>query len=299
MFCKKCGQQIIEGTKFCMKCGTPVDSFTIPVSSVIPQKQHKNTGKIIVIILVSVIMIGLLLIGGMFVLENFWGNRNIQVEEEDKDEKEDKESDTNYISNTEIMEGTEVISGTEILADTEIFADTESIADTEILADTEIFNETEDETEHETEQLHKYEIVLKDISWTEAYKEAKSASNKYLVNIDSAKEWELIQSMLEDEKYKNCIFWIGAVRKGNESDYYWIDNKGSYVGDSLNDNSNWLTGEPTFYDDDLDLEERYVDIFFYKSENRWVWNDTIDDLVGLFSSYSGKIGYIVEIEAEE
>ena len=50
MFCKYCGSEIADSSKFCDKCGKPVDtqasSQTIPVSSTTsankPKKKHKK-----------------------------------------------------------------------------------------------------------------------------------------------------------------------------------------------------------------------------------------------------------------
>lgn len=145
---------------------------------------------------------------------------------------------------------------------------------------------------------HEYRIVVKDVTWTEAYEEAGNVPGGYLVNINSLDEWNTIQQLIEAEGKQEYIFWLGAMRSGNSQDYYWVNKDGYFVDGSINGNSNWLSGEPSFYDEEVDMEERYVDMFYRSSENRWVWNDTPDDIISLVSYYSGKVAYIVEIENE-
>ena len=39
-----------------------------------------------------------------------------------------------------------------------------------------------------------------------------------------------------------------------------------------------------------------MNLYFFKDENRWVWNDVPNDTIAVVPSYSGKVGYIVEYE---
>ena len=65
MFCKYCGSEIADSSKFCDKCGKPVDtqafSQTIPVSSTIPAnkppKKHKKIKFAVLGILLTVIIV--------------------------------------------------------------------------------------------------------------------------------------------------------------------------------------------------------------------------------------------------
>ncbi len=53
---------------------------------------------------------------------------------------------------------------------------------------------------------------------------------------------------------------------------------------------NWLSGEPTYYDED-GFDENYLMVF--KVNGVWYFNDATNDVS---MHYSGKMGYIVEVE---
>lgn len=298
MFCRKCGQEIRQGAKFCVKCGTPVpvqQSTQTEKKQVPPQvtagneQAKKNTsGKGIIIVLVCGIVLALAVILGLLIyyqtsVKDASEKMDAKIEDEwDEEKKKDLKNETE-----------EVIKETET---EKAEAEDAEAADTEVAA-----SEAEEAAaaeEIQEEKKHEYRIVVKDVSWTEAYQEAKSVPNGYLVNIDTEEEWNTILQQIQTEHREECIFWIGAIRRGNSQDYFWVDAEGNSVGESLNQSANWLTGEPTYYDAENDMEERYVDMFFSSGENRWVWNDTPDDLISLLSYYSGKVAYIIEIENE-
>ena len=153
-----------------------------------------------------------------------------------------------------------------------------------------------EEATSEVDVPHTYQIVVADVAWTEAYNQARNVENGYLVNIDSQEEWDLVMQLIQEQGHGDKIFWIGAMRKGSSYEYYWIDKDGNSVGGSLNGSSHWLTGEPTYYDNENEIDERYVEMFYSSSLNQWVWNDTPDDLLSIVPYYSGKIAYIIEIE---
>lgn len=300
MFCRKCGQEIRQGAKFCVKCGTPVSAQqptqTKKTQTPLPtaagsnkaKKEKKSTGgKGIIIGLICGIVVALAVIVGLLIFYQ----TSVKEASEEKDTKiEDEwdEEDRNSKNGTEAV----ILENDTEKTDAE---DTKA-ADTEMAA-----SEAEEVAvaeEAQEENIHEYRIVVKDVSWTEAYQEAKRVPNGYLVNIDTEEEWNTILQQIQSEQREKCIFWIGAIRRGNSQDYFWVDAEGNSVGESLNQSTNWLTGEPTYYDSENDMEERYVDMFYSSGENRWVWNDTPDDLISLLSYYSGKVAYIIEIENE-
>lgn len=147
-----------------------------------------------------------------------------------------------------------------------------------------------------TEKINTYKIVISDNSWTEVYNEALQYENGYLVHINSQEEFDYIVNQITREGHENTIFWLGGMRVGNSESYNWVNAMGNSTGPELNSQNFWMSDEPSFYDYDLEVDERYMNMFFYKSSNQWVVNDAPNDLVSIIPSYSGKIGYIIEIE---
>ena len=165
--------------------------------------------------------------------------------------------------------------------------------------------ETTAQTEPETEAgfqsgIHRYEYAMLDGTWEDAYLICK-AKGGHLVTFETQEEFDYVTSDLESKDQRGNMFYIGGRRDLSSSDYYWVDADNNLIGDPLNSltawNVNcWLTGEPSFRDTTLGLDEHVLDIFYYKDLGRWVWNDVPNDLLSAVSTYRGKIGYICEYE---
>ncbi len=165
--------------------------------------------------------------------------------------------------------------------------------------------ETTVQTEPETEAgfksgIHRYEYAMLNGTWEDAYQICK-AKGGHLVTFETQEEFDYVTSDLESKDQRGNMFYIGGRRDLSSSDYYWVDADNNLIGDPLNSltawNVNcWLTGEPSFRDTTLGLDEHVLDIFYYKDLGRWVWNDVPNDLLSAVSTYRGKIGYICEYE---
>ena len=211
-------------------------------------------------------------------------------------EESSTEEDRNRIEERDARDTEKSVKEEEI--PTEEPSETETQEDTEtpvVAAETETVSE---EDRPEKPKKHTYQIVAADVTWTEAFAAAQNIPGGYLVNINSEKEWNRIIKKIEQENMEGYVFWVGATRRGNSRDYMWVDKTGNTVGESMNNNDHWLAGEPSFFDSESNMEERYVDLFYSSTEERWVCNDTPDDLISLIPSYAGKVAYIVEIENE-
>lgn len=298
MFCRKCGKEVKQGAKFCVKCGTPISgdaplsqnvgtSVEIKKTQNVPdtqanEKKKSGKGLIIALLCVLVILIGVVAALLIYYITQGAGERNAQWEVEEVQERDadadDEDTDDEDTGDADIEHG-----------------DTEDTAVMEVTESTEASVAAQD-ADMSMEVSHTYQIVVADVSWTEAYSQARNVENGYLVNIDSQEEWDIIMQLINEQGYSDKIFWIGAMRKGSSDEYYWIDRDGGSVGGSLNASSHWLTGEPTYYDAENQIDERYVEMFYSSSLSQWVWNDTPDDLLSIVPYYSGKIAYIIEIE---
>lgn len=143
---------------------------------------------------------------------------------------------------------------------------------------------------------HHYEFIIKDCTWSEAFTEA-ALKGGYLVHFDTDEEYSAVKQELEP--YETIKFWIGGCRLNNAMEYHWIHADGTEGPEILNSDAYsayWLQNEPSFKDENLGKDEYYMNIFFYKKENRWVWNDVPDNIIEVMPNYAGKVGYIIEYD---
>lgn len=303
MFCTKCGNQIMSGAKFCVKCGAAVTQPVSGENAARPveetpsfeartPKKNKPWKVLIIVVFVLVLAIGaVVLIASQL---GQWGTTQDDDENiEDEDLEESTESDYSYnVPSTQTQETFSPENLTEETPTGDI--DTEAVSDNgEAGAEAE---ETQGGESVDYYAVHRYEIVIADVHWTEAYQLAMTVPNGHLVHINSEEEFQVITDQICEEGYQDIIFWLGGMRQGDSEEYYWIGNDGNVYGDVLNSSSHWLENEPSIYDQDLGTAEKYMDMFYRKSEDRWVWNDVPNELIELAPFYSGKVGYIVEIE---
>lgn len=305
MFCRKCGQEIKPGAKFCTKCGTPVQQQTSPQTPSVastpqaapasqvatpqvpvqPETKVEKKGKGLIIGLICLVVI-LLVIGAVLITYSMRqsGDNNEESDNEHKSTQEQltTEEITQKESESAVVE-TEKVTETEKAAESIVSESTEAM-----------FNSQSESTESAVP--HTYDVVVADVTWTDAYQQAKNVPNGYLVTFETQEEMDQVLAQITQEGYEDMIFMIGMTRRGDSEDYHWVDAEGDSIGDVLNTNANWLEGEPTLYDEQNSLDERYVDMFYSKSAGRWVWNDISNDVIGLLPYYSGKVAYIVEKE---
>lgn len=145
--------------------------------------------------------------------------------------------------------------------------------------------------------IHTYQIIVNDCTWEEAFEQCRQMGG-YLVRINSYEEYAAIVSQIQNEGYEKVHFYLGGRRDFYGSSYYWVneDNELMDDGPALNSvdawsTSAWMTGEPSYVDGDI--QEMYMNMFYYKSNLAWVLNDVPDDITGV---YPGQTGYICEFE---
>lgn len=149
--------------------------------------------------------------------------------------------------------------------------------------------------------IHRYEFVIKDCGWHQAYQESLQKGG-YLIRINSAEEYNYILQEISARGYDNIHFYLGGRRDANSTDYYWVDKDNVTYGVKLNGDpevwcyNEWMSGEPSYEDPQLQIDEPYLNIFYYSGENRWVWNDGPEDIPVTVPAFSQKVGFIVEYE---
>ncbi len=152
---------------------------------------------------------------------------------------------------------------------------------------------------------HRYEVVYDDLTWYEAL-DAADAKGGYLARIGSKDEFNAITTAIKDSGNKALNYWVGATRNANSNyyveDYYWVDAYLDPVSESLNGNSFWLTGEPSYYSyEEIDGVETFVEedsasLFYRSSADKWYMNDVPNDLLLYYDFYKGKIAYVIEYD---
>ena len=128
-----------------------------------------------------------------------------------------------------------------------------------------------------------YEVVKADVSWADA-EAAAEAKGGHLVVIDSAEKWTRV-AQLADESGLTYV-WIGLHRT-DSGELAWVK-------DNVDPVYNWASGEPSVHDTNGAAED-YV--LITRTNSGWYYNDCIGDPAGRYPQfYSGKIGYIIEID---
>lgn len=157
------------------------------------------------------------------------------------------------------------------------------------------------ETGSTTSANHRYELIVDDVTWKEA-EELCRQKGGYLATLTSKEEFDRVTRQIEDEGKTGISFFVGATRDEEYTDdygYHWVH-------DHRNDNmfssamgSFWLPGEPSYSeirDDNVTVEERYVDYIYRKSDGRGYLNDVTNDILEQAPSLKGAIGYICEYD---
>lgn len=283
-FCGECGAPIAQ-RKFCPECGAALKPGEMVCANCRTGKKRKVPGITAAVLLIAVLV---LIAAAVFV--------GIRLIGKPGDEK---------------TAGTEPVIGSvpaqEETAQKE--AEQEETEEPETLFEEEPEEASSQETRYvihgeaaqkpeivEEEGIHRYEYVVKDCTWEEAFEEA-IAKGGYLVRINSEEEYDFILQEIEDLDLKKVHFYLGGRRDEDGFFYYWVDKNNELYGEALNGNDGiwcadaWLDGEPSFRDGDV--EERYLNIFYYRAQDRWIWNDVSGEVIDI---YSGMIGYVVEYE---
>ncbi len=144
--------------------------------------------------------------------------------------------------------------------------------------------------------IHRYSYEILDCGWNEAFQLAQEAGG-YLAHINSEEEFNYIVGEIENKGYHKMQFHIGGRRDSGDQNYYWVDYDDQTYGDSLNSSMGdwfWMIGEPSFTSDGV--EERYLNIFYYNKQEKWVANDEPENSVAQVPKFSGHVGYIVEYD---
>lgn len=254
-----------------------------------PPKKKSKAWLIILIIIAAVLFVGIILLV-VFILLFYPALRNYKSKSEAAREQVERyENNNDNHGYTDYSQSSDTSYAS---ADITTTGDTADLTTTELMTET---TTTEATTEAPKVYEHRYEIIMGDITWTDA-KAACEARGGYLATITSQEEYDQICALADQSNVK--YLWLGA--NINSVDDTWGQN-GWLTGEAWTFEC-WYPGEPS--KTDLDgTEEFYLCMWKAKMENEseattWTFNDQRNDIVGAVPSISGKLGYVLEYEVE-
>lgn len=277
MFCENCGAKLEGDDRFCGECGAKIEQVYID-QRIQTVDNNKKSVKGKFILLFGILFIATLI---FVILYNVSGMKKNNADKQATDNTEKPI----YKKNESVIEKPSSKENEDLESEKEE-------SENEDNKENEVVNISEDT------EIHTYKYFIDDCTWEEAFDKAIQ-SGGYLARINSREEYQHILSQINQLGYDKIQFRIGGRRDANSTDYYWVDENNELSGASVNSRdywafSEWMEGEPSYRDGDI--EETYLDIYYYSGEERWVWNDVPNDIISVVSYFSGKIGYIVEYE---
>lgn len=127
---------------------------------------------------------------------------------------------------------------------------------------------------------HRYELIIEDISWTDAQKKC-AAKGGHLAVPNDADEFNKLVDLAESEGV--TMLWIGGHRENGKM--IWDDG-------STAPYEQWAKGEPSYVDSSDGAAEDYVLLW---NNRGWYYNDSRNDPCAEFPQwYGGKMAYICE-----
>lgn len=146
----------------------------------------------------------------------------------------------------------------------------------------------------------RYELCVKDCTWDQARAECEKKGG-FLACMTSDEEFDKVENLIRQEDKTNICFYVGAVR--DQYRWEWIE-PGLTHNSCVNSEyyKHWLDGGPSYTDvlpDGTEIDEDRCELLYKKGEDRFYLNDITNDVPGVYPSFRGRIGYIVEYIVNE
>ncbi len=150
---------------------------------------------------------------------------------------------------------------------------------------------------------HRYELAVEDGSWSQAEERCREKGGS-LAAVTCFEELERIQAQIESEKKTDVVFQIGARRRGWIG-IYWngYENENSFGHARVNSGKAfddfWAEDEPSYdvqTETGEEIDEDCVYLYYDSGEGRCFIFDGPDDILEVYPSLEGRLGYICEYE---
>ena len=278
MRCQRCNAELKLGAKFCGKCGAPVsqESEKPFVENGAAQKKAVNA-KMILIVVMGVVILALVLVVLILLLKKPKNEETAATQSETyvnemAESDEPVDDDSNPVQDEE--------AAAEAPQDEEWTAPQ---VQEDLVAD----GATETPLEYYNPDEHKYELIVSDVTWSEAESLCEEKGG-HLASIICYEERDKIEEYLReisaDQMNVPYQIWLGAYAENGG--FTWVTGEGPGF-------SNWNSGEPSGVDPNTGVEENYLDMYYSSDTGNWVWQDVPEDI----SEYwSGHIAYLCEWE---
>ena len=148
---------------------------------------------------------------------------------------------------------------------------------------------------------HRYELAVEDGSWSQAEERCREKGGS-LAAITCFEELERIQTQIESENKTDVVFQVGARR--GWSGIYWNGFEDSFgharvnLGQAFDDF--WAEDEPSYEvqtETGEEIDEDYVYLYYDSGEGRCFIFDGPNDILEVYPSLKGRLGYICEYES--
>lgn len=149
---------------------------------------------------------------------------------------------------------------------------------------------------------HRYELAVEDGSWSQAEERCREKGGS-LAAVTCFEELERIQAQIEAENKTDFVFQVGARRQG-WFNLYWngyyadgSDHVAVNFGRAFDDF--WAEDEPSHgiqTETGEEIDEDCVYLYYDSGEERCFIFDGPDDILEVYPSLEGRLGYICEYE---
>lgn len=127
-----------------------------------------------------------------------------------------------------------------------------------------------------------YQIVIEDVSWTQARDKCMEMGG-HLAVVSTAEEFNKIVELAEENGIRKL--WLGCHRIDGQLIWETTEQVEFYQ---------WAPGEPSVYDWNDDIAEDYLLLWYH---NGWYYNDSRNDPVSDYPEmYRGQIAYVCEFD---